>query len=131
MGRRIPEHVNDARPGKSNLHVHNSMRLYGISKFSIGVISFLPDVSLPNLRRVELDLILKYEPGLNMTDVATGQTGGRPAKAVLVTNKVTGKVLEFPSVRSCARHFNVNHSSVLRAIKYHYTFLGTYLVQFK
>ena len=129
MGNRIREHVLDARPGESNYHVHNSMRLHGVNKFSVGILSFLPDVSIKVLQAAEIDFIIKFKPSLNMKNGSNGfATNSKP---VLVTNKQTGATQEFPSLRSCARHFKVSQSSLQDTIKFHYTLRGIYSVRFK
>ena len=67
LGARIRRHVSNAKSGVLKYHVYNSMRLYGINSFKVGILSFLPDVSLETLHAVERDLIIKHGPSLNMS----------------------------------------------------------------
>ena len=130
IGRRIPEHVLDARPGQSNYHVHNSMRHYGIHCFNVGVLSFLPDVSLDTLQAVEREYITKFKPSLNMTNGTNCFSAGSAPKPVLVTDLNTLEVTKYPSVKGAARALGIDPRTLREAIQKGYTVLKQYKVKY-
>lgn len=116
IGERIQDHIYWAKTGKPG-YLYNSMRYHGISNFSIAVLDFCPGFSESSLRKFESFLIILLNPSLNMTDLTTGHTGGKPAQTITATNLVTGAVVEFPSQGACSRYIGVAQGTISSALR--------------
>lgn len=139
---RILEHISCVKRGV-NTKLYNHIREYGLENFYITVIKLNFPFLDSTLRIMEVRLITKFQPNLN-TD-KTVSNGARAPETILKLREVQrskmkpvfclniekGEVIEFDSIRACAKAFGVNHGSILHAIKNNRIFKKTFLLYFK